>query len=127
LIGLRGLHALCGNHQHTNIESYISYFNRVAVWGRAPRLRDAGERNLSAGITGATSEGPASLPAPSQALADIMRVYWTDFAASANPNPLFVPYWQPSVSRNIQLLVPPLPRIESDATFNTEHHCAFWD
>ena len=71
---------------------------------------------------------PALTPAQQRLSADMMR-YWTDFAASGDPNahPAEVPHWGPFQSRKsglFQSLTTPAPQGETD--FSTIHNCDFW-
>src|ERR1700722_8363595 len=65
---------------------------------------------------------------PQQQLSAAMVSYWTNFAASGDPNGGSLPPWSlynPS-SDIFQSLIPPTPTTES--TFNSEHLCdAFWN
>lgn len=70
---------------------------------------------------------PATLPAPSQALALAMRRYWTAFARTDSPNQLATSVWQPVPSGTIQLLVAPEPRSTSAAAFVERHKCRYWN
>jgi para-nitrobenzyl esterase len=63
-----------------------------------------------------------------QQLSQAMVSYWTNFAATGDPNGGTLPSWSPynTTVDEFQSLIPPTPTVES--TFNTEHKCdAFWD
>jgi para-nitrobenzyl esterase len=62
-----------------------------------------------------------------QRLSDRMVGYWTEFAASGNPNGSGQPHW-PRFHRDRQVmlsLVPPNPATETN--FAAVHQCDFWD
>ena len=61
-------------------------------------------------------------------LSQAMLSYWTNFAATGDPNSSATPTWSPydPTLDEFQSLVPPIPTVES--TFNTNHLCdAFWN
>jgi para-nitrobenzyl esterase len=61
-------------------------------------------------------------------LSSAMVGYWTNFAASGNPNGGSLPTWSPydPTADEFQSLIPPTPTVESN--FNTDHLCdAFWN
>ena len=70
---------------------------------------------------------PATLPAPSQALALAMRRYWTGFARRSSPDQPDLPVWQKVPSGTIQMLVAPEPRSASAAAFVDRHKCGYWN
>jgi para-nitrobenzyl esterase len=59
-------------------------------------------------------------------LSSTMQHYWTNFAKSGTPNGSGLPVWQKfnALEGNFQSLIPPSPMQE--ATFATNHKCAFW-
>jgi para-nitrobenzyl esterase len=74
-------------------------------------------------------------------LSDTMISYWTHFAKSGNPNggeeednrqngdEEGAPHW-PSYSKTAKFLslVAPVPKLQSDASFDADHKCSkFWD
>ena len=68
------------------------------------------------------------LNAAQHQLSQAMVGYWTNFAASGNPNGGSLPTWSlyNPTSDIFQSLIPPTPTTES--TFNTDHLCdAFWN
>jgi para-nitrobenzyl esterase len=67
------------------------------------------------------------LTADQQKLADAMVSYWTQFAATADPNSARTPEWPPYTTASDRMisLEPPTPQVIGD--FATDHHCAFWD
>ena len=71
--------------------------------------------------------GTPALTLAEQALAASMVQYWTRFAAAASPDEGGEPAWFPYArgADDIQSLVPPEPRPETDFTY--VHHCALWD
>lgn len=63
-----------------------------------------------------------------QQLSQAMVDYWTNFAATGDPNGGSLPTWSPynPTLDEFQSLIPPTPIVES--TFNTDHVCdAFWN
>jgi para-nitrobenzyl esterase len=63
-----------------------------------------------------------------QQLSQAMVSYWTNFAATGDPNSPATPTWSPynTAADQFQSLIPPTPTVES--TFNTDHICdAFWN
>ena len=63
-----------------------------------------------------------------QDLSNSMISYWTNFAASGDPNSASLPVWSPysSATDQFQSLVPPTPVAES--TFDSDHKCsALWN
>jgi len=61
-------------------------------------------------------------------LSAAMVSYWTNFAATGNPNSAATPAWAAydPMTDLFQSLIPPTPTVES--TFNTDHQCdSFWD
>lgn len=61
-------------------------------------------------------------------LSQAMLSYWTNFAATGDPNSPATPTWSPysPTLDEFQSLVPPIPTVES--TFNAEHLCdGFWN
>jgi para-nitrobenzyl esterase len=63
-----------------------------------------------------------------QQLSQAMVSYWTNFAATGDPNGGSLPSWAPYNTSldQFQSLIPPTPTVES--TFNTDHICdAFWN
>ena len=63
-----------------------------------------------------------------QQLSQAMVSYWTNFAATGDPNGGSLPTWSPynTTVDQFQSLIPPTPTVES--TFNTEHKCdSFWN
>jgi para-nitrobenzyl esterase len=67
--------------------------------------------------------------ADQQALSNTMIGYWTQFAKTGNPNSTGAPTWsQYSAGGSFESLVAPAPVPQSDASFDTDHHCSgFWD
>jgi len=65
------------------------------------------------------------------ALSTTMVTYWATFAKTGNPNPTpklsSVPNWPAftATGQEILSLVPPTPSTET--SFNTVHHCSFWN
>jgi para-nitrobenzyl esterase len=67
-------------------------------------------------------------------LADAMQSYWTEFAASGNPNSTETPVWPQHVALTpatvgtslIQKLAPPTPTPYFTAQFAADHKCSFW-
>jgi len=59
-------------------------------------------------------------------LSDIMINYWTQFAATGDPNSADVPEWPlfDSSNQQIQSMLPPTPQTETG--FASDHMCAFW-
>ena len=63
-----------------------------------------------------------------------MQSYWTEFAASGDPNSSDAPTWpqhltltQSTVATSrIQLLAPPTPVPYFTAQFAADHKCSFW-
>lgn len=63
-----------------------------------------------------------------QQLSQAMVSYWTNFAATGDPNGGTLPTWSPynTTVDQFQSLIPPTPTVES--TFNSEHKCdSFWN
>jgi para-nitrobenzyl esterase len=62
-----------------------------------------------------------------QQLSAAMVSYWTNFAATGDPNGGSLPTWSlyNPTSDIFQSLIPPTPTTES--TFNTDHLCDFWN
>jgi para-nitrobenzyl esterase len=63
-----------------------------------------------------------------QQLSQAMVSYWTNFAATGDPNSPATPTWSPynTTADQFQSLIPPTPTVES--TFNTDHKCdGFWN
>ena len=63
-----------------------------------------------------------------QQLSKAMVSYWTNFAATGDPNSPATPTWSPydPSTDEFQLLIPPTPVVES--TFATDHQCdSFWN
>src|ERR1700722_3809845 len=63
-----------------------------------------------------------------QQLSAAMVSYWTNFAATGDPNGGSLPTWSPHSTSvdQFQSLIPPTPTVES--TFNADHICdAFWN
>jgi para-nitrobenzyl esterase len=61
-------------------------------------------------------------------LSQAMVSYWTNFAATGDPNSPATPTWSPynTAADQFQSLIPPTPTVES--TFNSDHICdAFWN
>jgi para-nitrobenzyl esterase len=61
-------------------------------------------------------------------LSAAMVSYWTNFAATGDPNSAATPTWSPYATNTdqFQSLIPPTPVGES--TFNTDHNCdSFWN
>ena len=61
-------------------------------------------------------------------LSAAMVSYWTNFAATGDPNSSGTPTWSPyaTMTDTFQSLVPPTPMVET--TFNTDHQCdSFWN
>jgi len=69
---------------------------------------------------------PATLTPAQKQLSDAMIHYWTQFAATGDPNSSFTPLWPQysSLTDEFQSLVPRRPRSETD--FAGDHHCFFW-
>jgi para-nitrobenzyl esterase len=71
---------------------------------------------------------PAPFTHDQQQLSDAMISYWTQFAATGDPNSPSEPLWSAynSATDEFQSLVPPKPVVES--TFATDHNCTtLWD
>ena len=63
-------------------------------------------------------------------LSAAMVSYWTNFAATGDPNSAATPAWAPYATNTdqFQSLVPPTPVAESSNFFNTDHQCdSFWN
>jgi len=73
-----------------------------------------------------TAAFPGTLTPDQQQLADSMTAYWTAFARNGLPSAANQPAWSDftAVDQQIQSLVAPTPQTES--SFATDHHCAFW-
>ena len=81
-----------------------------------------------------------SVPAPDldadqEQLSDIMQSYWTEFAASGDPNSAGTPVWPAHVplvvpqtvgSSFMQRLAPPTPVPFPTVNFAIDHKCSFW-
>jgi para-nitrobenzyl esterase len=79
-------------------------------------------------LGGSLGGGPGSLPAPSQALARVVRAYWAAFARSGDPNaPALPDDWRPFAADRVQVLSPPPPGGGSATEYATRHHCALWN
>lgn len=65
--------------------------------------------------------------AASQALADSMRRYWTNFARTGNPNGAGLPAWPRygTQAQELLRLSPPAPQAGT-LGFSHKHHCAHW-
>jgi para-nitrobenzyl esterase len=71
---------------------------------------------------------PAPFTANQQQLSDTMIAYWTQFAATGDPNVPDAPAWSPysALTDQLQSLVPPTPTVESN--FDADHQCSsFWN
>jgi para-nitrobenzyl esterase len=71
---------------------------------------------------------PGTFTTGQEQLSEAMISYWTQFAATGDPNSVAEPAWTPykSVTPTFQSLVPPAPIVET--TFDTDHLCsAFWN
>lgn len=71
---------------------------------------------------------PAPFTTDQQQLSDTMIAYWTQFAASGNPNLPNTPNWPPYNAQTdlVQSMAPPTPSVESD--FDADHKCSsFWN
>jgi para-nitrobenzyl esterase len=71
---------------------------------------------------------PAVFTPDQQTLSATMIDYWTQFAATGDPNLSGTPTWIPynSATDEYQSLVPPTPVV--DSTFASDHLCStFWD
>ncbi len=71
---------------------------------------------------------PASFTADQQQLSDTMIAYWTQFAATGDPNLPGAPSWSPynALTDQFQSLAPPTPTVESN--FDVDHKCSsFWN
>jgi para-nitrobenzyl esterase len=65
-----------------------------------------------------------------QQLSQAMVDYWTNFAATGDPNGGSLPTWSPydPISDQFQSLIPPTPVVEATGAFNTDHLCdSFWN
>jgi para-nitrobenzyl esterase len=63
-------------------------------------------------------------------LSNAMVSYWTNFAASGDPNSPATPTWSPynSTADQFQSLIPPTPTVEPTGEFSTDHLCDdFWN
>ncbi len=74
-----------------------------------------------------TRGGHAPLTPDQEQLAAAMVRYWTQFAATSDPNSPATPEWPAytAASDVYQSLAPPIPHPETG--FATDHKCAFWD
>jgi para-nitrobenzyl esterase len=71
---------------------------------------------------------PGTFTADQEQLSEAMIGYWTQFAATGNPNSDSEPQWAPYKSAKDEFLslVPPMPAVES--TYNKDHLCSkFWN
>ena len=61
-----------------------------------------------------------------RATADVMIGYWTNFAATGDPNGESLPHWPPykPTAQNVQLIT--AEKIASDTQFSARHKCKFW-
>ena len=52
--------------------------------------------------------------------------YWTNFAATGDPNGESLPHWPPykPTAQNVQLIT--AEKIASDTQFSARHKCKFW-
>ena len=77
-------------------------------------------------LFGLTATFPGTLTAAQQHLSASMQRYWTSFAARGFPSAFGQPFWPHFTGTGQQMisLAPPTPATE--ASFSTEHHCAFW-
>jgi para-nitrobenzyl esterase len=70
------------------------------------------------------------LDANQEQLSDAMQSYWTEFAATGDPNSAGTPTWQqfrPTAGLfNLQLLTPPTPVPYLFTSFAADHKCQFW-
>ncbi|MGH7923396.1 MAG: carboxylesterase/lipase family protein [Candidatus Binatus sp.] len=65
-----------------------------------------------------------------QQLSQAMVSYWTNFAATGDPNSGATPTWSPysTGADEFQSLIPPTPVVESTGSFSDDHLCdAFWN
>ena len=63
-------------------------------------------------------------------LSAAMVSYWTNFAATGDPNSAATPTWAPYATGTdqFQSFIPPTPVVESSGSFNTDHNCdTFWN
>jgi para-nitrobenzyl esterase len=70
----------------------------------------------------------AELNTDQLSLSAAMVSYWTNFAATGDPNSAATPTWSPYATNTdqFQSLIPPTPVAET--TFNTDHNCdSFWN
>jgi para-nitrobenzyl esterase len=74
-----------------------------------------------------TRGGHAPLTPDQEKLAAAMVSYWTQFAATGDPNAPATPEWPAytAASDTYQSLDPPTPHPETG--FAADHKCAFWD
>jgi para-nitrobenzyl esterase len=74
-----------------------------------------------------TLGGHAPLTPDQEQLAGTMVRYWTQFAATGDPNSAGTPEWPAytAATDSYQSLVPPTP--QTTTGFAADHHCAFWD
>jgi len=74
-----------------------------------------------------TLGGHAPLTPDQEQLAAAMVTYWTQFAATADPNSPATPGWPPFTAESdvYQSLHPPTP--SPTTGFAADHKCAFWD
>jgi para-nitrobenzyl esterase len=71
---------------------------------------------------------PSNFTPDQERLAKAMISYWTQFAATGDPNSTGEPPWSPysSITDEFQSLVPPTPTVESN--FDSDHFCSsFWN
>jgi para-nitrobenzyl esterase len=69
---------------------------------------------------------PSNFTLDQKLLSEAMISYWTQFAATGDPNSAGEQPWAPynSTTDEFQSLVPPTPTVET--TFNSDHQCDFW-
>jgi para-nitrobenzyl esterase len=68
---------------------------------------------------------PATLDPTQEELAQKMRAAWSTFAGTGSPSTTSVPWPSFNSGPNVLSLRSPQPAV--DTSFDTDHHCGFWD